>query len=201
MLCLPIASYFASGWLLAELGRRLFNPQAGVLAAVVLLSQPFMLETSLRENFTDPILVALILGCVLAIVSAAERAERSEDTTRPLVVAGVLLGLSQYARSAALVLYIPVIALILTAVPIARYRAIAIVLGSAVATQLPLFIFNIASVGSATFTPTYILLFLSEAFPGLASFSVLLPTSTTEVMSQYRSRHHPEVAEPGVGSL
>lgn len=184
VLVLPIASYLCSGVLLAELGRRLFSSGVGLLAALVLLSQPFLLETTLRENFTDPVLVALILATVLAVVVAADRSE-GRDRVRWLVAAGVLLALCQYARSAALSLYVPVFVLTYAMMPSARGRAPAIIGAAAVTAQLPLFIYNFLSVGSVSFTPTYILLFLSEAYPGLASFVVLLPTSAAEVFARY----------------
>jgi hypothetical protein len=184
VLVLPILSYFCSGLLVAEIGRRIFSGGVGLAAAIVLLSQPFMLETSLRENFTDPVLVALILACVLAIVVAGERSDAS-GRRWSLVTAGVMLALSQYARSAALALYIPVFVLTYAIVPIARWRAVGTVAAAAVAGQVPLFIYNLSAVGSLSFTPTYILFFLSPAFPGLSSFVVLLPTSTAEVFGQY----------------
>jgi hypothetical protein len=184
VLVLPLAAYFTSGLLLAEIGRRLFNTKIGVLAAMALMSHPFMLETGLRENFTDTILVALILGCVLCIVAASGGPAEREDW-RLLVIAGVLLGLSQYARSAAMALYLPVGTLVWVLHRHRLWRAIATVLISALITQLPLSAYYYGAIGRFTFTPTYILLFLSDAFPGLASFTVLVPPERATVMTSY----------------
>jgi hypothetical protein len=51
--------------------------------------------------------------------------------------------------------------------------------------QAPLFMWRLRAFGSMTLTPTFHLLFLTHAFPGLNAFTQLLPTSPTEVFRLY----------------
>jgi len=182
---LPMAAYFASGLLLFELGRRLFSPVTGFLAAIFLLLQPFMIETAVRENFTDTVLVALLVASVLAVFVASEA--KIQRPAAWLAFAGLLLGLSQYARSAATMLYLPMIVLVATAFDRRRASRLAVFLGACLITQLPLFIWNVIHIGSLTFTPTYVLLCLTPSFPGLSAFARVMPTDLREVLRLYGS--------------
>lgn len=183
VLILPVTTYLLSGLLLLELGRRLFDLRVGILAALALLTQPYMIETAARENFTDPVLVCLLIGSVLATFVASDA-----RTRRPmawLAVAGVLLGLSQYARSAATMLYPPMTYLVLAADNRQRGSRLAVFLGSCFATQLPLFLWNLEHIGTLTFTPTYVFLFLTPTFPGQRALALVLPKEASELFRLY----------------
>lgn len=183
LLIFPVAACFLSALLLLELGRRLFGIGTGLLAAVLLLAHPFMIETSMRENFTDPVLIFLLIACVLAVFIAG-----SDEARRPmawLVLAGVTLGLAQYARSAATTLYVPMAFLIVSSFDEKRGARLAVFLGSCLAIQVPMFLWNLKHVGTLTFTPAYMFLFLTRSFPSLSAFSYLLPTRVQEVTRLY----------------
>jgi hypothetical protein len=180
LLILPVTAYFLSALLLHELGRRVFNATTGLTAAAALLCQPFMIETCLRENFTDPVLVCLTIGAVLAVFIARGR-ERTWGFAW-LLLGGGLLGLAQYARSAATMLYVPMAYLVLTAWDRGRAARFASFFGSCLAVQAPIFWWNVQHVGTVTFTPTYVFLFLTGSFPGLRSFALILPTGLPEVL-------------------
>jgi hypothetical protein len=171
------------GLLLFELGRKVFNPATGAFAALALLAQPFMIETAARENFTDPMLVCLVIGAVLTVVTAAYHPIRSAAPW--LVLAGALLGLSQYARWAAAMLYVPMTLLVIVSAPSDRFARAVTFLASCVGAQAPLFFWNWQHVGTLTFTPTYVFLFLTETFPNLAAFSMMPPTGVMELLSLY----------------
>ena len=183
VLVLPVATYLLSGLLLFELGRQVFSTTTGILAALVLLTHPFMIETAARENFTDPTLVCLVVGAVLALLASASR---PFGRALPwIVLAGVLLGVSQYARWAAAMLYLPMTVLAVASAPSSRRLRAAVFLGSCLAAQVPLFLWNMTHVGSLTFSPAYVFLFLTASLPSLAAFSVLLPTTVREVAALY----------------
>jgi 4-amino-4-deoxy-L-arabinose transferase-like glycosyltransferase len=170
----PMAMYLLSGLAVFELGRRLFNPITGVLAALAVLVQPFMLETAARENFTDPVLVGLVVSAVAGVFVAS--ADETQQPLRWLAASGVLVGFSQYARSAATVLYLPMLLLVALAAP-PRRRVIwmSVLLLACLVTQLPLFIWNIRHIGRLTFTPSYVFLFQTPSFPAQTALVSLLP--------------------------
>jgi Dolichyl-phosphate-mannose-protein mannosyltransferase len=173
-LVLPVVMYVLSGLAVFELGRRLFNPTTGLLAAIALLAQPLMIETAMRENFTDPVLVCLLVSAVLAVFVAAD-----ETTTRRLLwltAAGVLLGLCQYVRSAATTLYLPTLFLVAVACNRRRATALVVFVAACLVVQLPLFVWNVQRIGTLTFTPTYVFLAQTPSFPAhSAMVSVLSP--------------------------
>jgi hypothetical protein len=180
---LPAASYLVAALLLFELGRRVFSTSTGFWASLLLMTHPFMLETSVRDNFTDPVLIAVFLAAVLWVYIASHA-----DTARPaawLVAAGFSLGLAQYARSAGLMLYVPMSFLVFALFQRKRLSRFALFAGSCLAIQLPLIVWNIVHVGTPTFTPTYVFLSLTRSFPGLSAFVLVLPTSFREVVSLY----------------
>ena len=180
---LPAACYVIAALLLFELGRRMFRTSTGLFASLLLMTQPFMLETSVRDNFTDPVLMAVFLASVLSVYIASR-----DDTAHPsgwLVAAGVSLGLAQYARSAGLMLYLPMSFLVLALFQRKRPSRFAVFAGSCFAIQLPLFVWNIIHIGTPTFTPTYVFLSLTRSFPGLSAFALVLPTSLREVVHVY----------------
>jgi len=183
VLVLPMASYLLAGLLTFELGRRVFDARTGVFAALLLLTDTFMLETSTRVNFTDPILVALVVLGVLAVLHASDGDSSLEK--RWLIVAGVSLGLAQYARSAGLMLYLPMTILVVTISQDRRLRRFLIFAVSCVVVQLPLFIWNFVHLGHPIFTPTYVFLSLTRSFPGLSAFALLQPTSVGEIFRLY----------------
>jgi 4-amino-4-deoxy-L-arabinose transferase-like glycosyltransferase len=170
----PMAMYLLSGIAVFELGRRVFNPLTGVLAALVLLAQPLMIETAAREQFTDPVLVGLLVSAVLCVFAA------SDDTARRpiawLIASGVLVGLCQWARYAALMLFGPMPLLVAMASPrSSRVMRVSVLLGACLVTMLPLFIWNLRHIGSLTFTPRYVFLFLTPSFPSQSSILAVLP--------------------------
>src|SRR5262249_32513539 len=141
----PIGIYLLRGIGLFEFGRRLFSPLTGFLAALALLLQPLMLRTAARENFSDPVLIALLIGAVYCVFAASD-----DDTRRPtawLIAGGVLLGACQYARWAATVLYVPILFLVIAASPRRRVASAAMFLLACLATQLPLFVWNLRHIG------------------------------------------------------
>jgi hypothetical protein len=165
--------YVLSGLALFELGRRLFSPTTGLLAALALLAQPLMIETAMRENFTDPVLVCLIVSAVLAVFIAADKTTRQPSLW--LAAAGALLGVCQYVRSAATTLYVPMLFLLSTAVDRRRARAVVVFLAACLAVQLPLFVWNVQHIGQLTFTPTYVLLSQTPSFPAHSAMVSVLP--------------------------
>jgi Dolichyl-phosphate-mannose-protein mannosyltransferase len=180
---LPMGCYLMAVLLLFEIGRRAFETSTGLFAALVLLMHPFMLETSVRDNFTDPVLMAVLLLAVLCVLLAGR--EGTAQPARWLVVGGIGLGLAQYARSAGMMLYVPMTVLLLTVFREKRVMRFAVFAASCLATQLPLFVWNVEHVGTPTFTPTYVFLSLTRSFPGFSAFALLLPTSLREVARLY----------------
>jgi hypothetical protein len=183
ILVLPMGSYLLAGLLTFEVGRRVFDARTGVFAALLLLTDTFMLETSTRVNFTDPILVALVLLGVLAILRASDEGQSAQ--VRWLIVAGVSLGLAQYARSAALMLYLPMTVLVVALSSEKRMQRFLIFAASCFVVQLPLYIWNAVHLGHPIFTPTYVFLSLTRSFPGLSAFAMLPPTSFGEILKLY----------------
>jgi len=194
MVVFPMAMYLTAGIGAFEIGRRLFTPLTGLLAALALLLQPLMLETPSAGNLSDPVLVALLVGTVLCVVIASDDAQ-----TRPmawLVAGGALLGLCQYARWAATALYLPMIVLVTLASPRQRLVRTGVVLLSCLAIQAPLFIWNVRHVGTITLTPTYVFLFLTPSFPAERALVSVLPADFP-VFRQYGR----EVVMKWVGQL
>jgi 4-amino-4-deoxy-L-arabinose transferase-like glycosyltransferase len=169
----PTVMYLLSGIAVFELGRRLFNPVTGVLAALTVLVQPFMLETAARENFTDPVLVGLLVSAVLVVFVAS-----ADETRRPLrwlAAGGVLFGLCQYARSAATALYVPMLFLVALAAPRRRARWAGVFLLACLVTQVPLFVWNMRHIGRLTFTPGYLFVSQTPSFPAQSAIVSVLP--------------------------
>jgi hypothetical protein len=169
----PMVMYLLSGLAVFELGRRLFNPLTGLLAGIVLLAQPWMLRTTARENFSDPVLVALLVSTVLCVFVASDDSTRRQRAW--LIGGGILLGLCQYARWAATTMYVPMLFLIVMASPRRRFVRATTFLLACLATQLPLFIWNFVHIGRFTLTPTYVFLFATPSFPAESSLVSVLP--------------------------
>jgi len=169
----PMAMYLLSGIAVFELGRRLFSPVTGVLAALAVLVQPFMLETAARENFTDPVLVALVVSAVGCVFMAS--ADGTRQPLRWLTASGVLLGLSQYARSAATALYLPMLLLVALLAPRRRAAWAGVFLLACLVTQVPLFVWNVRHIGRLAFTPGYVFVSQTPSFPAQSALVSVLP--------------------------
>jgi 4-amino-4-deoxy-L-arabinose transferase-like glycosyltransferase len=169
----PMAMYLLSGIAVFELGRRVFSPLTGMLAALFVLVQPLMIETAAKEQFTDPVLIGLLVSAVFCVFAATD-----EGAKRPnawLIAGGVLVGLSQYARYAAVMLYGPMLILVAMASPRSRLLRMAVFLAACLATQVPLFIWNLRHIGSLMFAPRYVFLFLTPSFPSQSAIVAVLP--------------------------
>jgi len=182
LLVLPVICYFLAAFALYALGRRLFGSTAALAGAGFLLIQPALIETTIGTSFSDPVMAFLLITSVLCIFLARD-SERSSSAW--LILAGVTLGIAQYARFAGLLLYLPMAFLILSAFSGRRLVRLALFLAACFMVQLPIFIWNLKTVGSFTLTPTFHLLFLTPSFPGLSAFTQLLPTSPAAVMHLY----------------
>ena len=182
LLVLPVVSYLCAGVALYLLGRRLFGPVAGLIAAGFLLVQPAMIWTTVGASFNDPVMVCLLIASVLCVFLARES---KRSSTGWLALSGVALGVAQYARSAGLLLYLPTGFLVLSAFPQRRLIRVGVVLAAGLIVQVPLFVWRLHAFGSIALTPTFHLLFLTRSFPGLNAYTQLLPTSPMEVLQLY----------------
>ncbi|MBI3825264.1 MAG: glycosyltransferase family 39 protein [Candidatus Rokubacteria bacterium] len=180
VLVVPVLGYLASGLALWALGRRLFAPATALLAAAVLMMQPNLIDTAVEANFTDPIMLALLLGCVLAVFVA-----RQGGSLWWVAAGGCALGVAQYARSAGVALYVPILFLVASAFPGRRVRAAAMLFVPCALVQVPLVLYYWRVTGSPTFMPTYLLLFLTSSFPGMAANRLLLPPSALAIFQQW----------------
>ena len=182
VLVLSVVSYLCAGGALYLLGRRLFGPVAGLAAAGFLLIQPAMIWTTMGSSLNDPVMVCLLITSVLCVFLARES---KRSSTGWLTLAGAAMGVAQYARSAGLLLYLPMGFLVLSAFQQRRLARLAMFLGASLIVQAPLFVWRVRAFGSLTLTPTFHLLFLTHAFPGLNAVTQLLPTSPAEVLRLY----------------
>ena len=182
VLVLPVVSYLCAGGVMYLLGRRLFGPVAGLAAAGFLLIQRAMIWTTIGTSLNDPVMICLLVASVLCVFIARES---KGSATRWLALSGIALGIAQYARSAGLLLYLPMSFLLLSAFSQRRFSRLAVFLAACLIVQLPLFAWRVRAFGTVTLTPTFHLLFLTRSFPGLNAYTQLLPTSPAEVFQLY----------------
>jgi hypothetical protein len=182
VLVLPMTSYFLAGFALYVLGQRLFGSATALGGAAFLLIHPIFLSTSMADSLGDSIVVFLLIASVLCLFLARES---SRFSTAWILLAGGALGVAQYARSAATMLYVPMTILMLMAFSGYRLIRLGVFVIGCLVVQLPLFAWHLNTIGSLTFTPTYLLLFLTSSFPGLSAITQLVPTGHLTVFQQY----------------
>lgn len=182
LLVFPAACYVAAGLSTFILGRLLFGATVGLCAALFLLIQPSMIGNTLSYGFTDPVLVCALVVSVLAIFVSRNRRDLG---TAFLVAGGVALGIAQYARSAGLMLYVPMAALLWLSFDTQKYRRLAIFFAACLAVQLPMFAWYVTHIGSLWLVPNWMPLFLTQSFPGFTATQAILPTSQVEIFQTY----------------
>lgn len=177
----PITCYILSSIVVYFIGKEVFNWHTGLVSGFLLLIQPAFIQYGISGS-TDTLLVFFLLLTILLIFLSMRR-----NTFLFVLLSGICFGIAQYARSAGVMYYIPILFLIVYLHKEKRIKIALLFIGVCFLAQMPMFYRNYTIIGSFSFSPIAQLLTLTRTFPGDSAFFYLIPTSFYEVFKIYGS--------------